>query len=97
MCRPRADRCDGLLGGRDRGLASIVYAVLIAEADVPGGELVFTVAAVTILLSILLHGLTAAPLSNLYGRRISEREGGAVPERRTVNHLPVRLPPFDGR
>jgi hypothetical protein len=33
-------------------LASIVYAVLIAEADVPGGEIVFTVAAWTILLRL---------------------------------------------
>ena len=77
-----------------RGLASIVYAVLIAEADVPGGELVFTVAAWTILLSIVLHGLTAAPVSNRYGDRISRRQGEGAPEHNEVSHLPVRLPPF---
>ena len=78
-----------------RGLASIVYAVLIADAGVPGADVVFGVAAWTILLSILLHGLTAAPISNLYGARIRSRDGDKVPERRNVTHLPVRLPPFD--
>ncbi len=78
-----------------RGLASIVYAVLIAEADVRGGETVFNAAAWTILLSIALHGLTAAPLSNRYGERIRRSGGDKAPERRKVGHLPVRLPPFD--
>lgn len=76
-----------------RGLASIVYAVLIAEARPPGGDLVFLVAAWTILLSIVLHGVTAAPSSNAYGRWISRRQGESVPEREEVTHLPVRLPP----
>jgi NhaP-type Na+/H+ or K+/H+ antiporter len=77
-----------------RGLASIVYAVLIADAHVPGGETVFSIAAWTILFSIVLHGLTAAPASDAYGRRIKQRPGDKVPERRHVSHLPVRLPPF---
>jgi sodium/hydrogen antiporter len=83
-----------------RGLASIVYAVLIANAHIPGGNIVFTVAAFTILLSIALHGLSAAPLSNLYGRRMRHRhrDKEKVPELRHVSHLPTRLPPFhDGR
>jgi hypothetical protein len=49
-----------------RGLASIVYAVLIAESGIPAADEVFQVAACTILLSIYLHGLTAAPLSRRY-------------------------------
>ena len=80
-----------------RGLASIVYAVLIAEADVPGGEIVFTVAAWTILLSIVLHGVTAAPISIRYGRRIKQRQGDKVPERDEVPEMPVRHPPFNHR
>jgi len=78
-----------------RGLASIVYAVVIAESGVPGAQLVFLAAAWTILLSIVLHGVTSAPISNLYGRRIGQRRGDGAPEHRTVQHLPVRLPPFD--
>lgn len=73
-----------------RGLASIVYAVLVARsAGVPEAELVFAVAGWTILLSIVLHGMSAAPLSRAYGRRIGP--SGRI-EHLPVSDLPVRLP-----
>jgi sodium/hydrogen antiporter len=75
-----------------RGLASIVYAVLVLESGTEGADTVFTVAAWTILLSILLHGLTAAPLSERYGTFVAQLPSEA-PERRPVTDLPVRLPP----
>ena len=75
-----------------RGLASIVYTVLIAEATgVPGAELVFVVAAWTILLSIYLHGLSAASLSERYARHTTRRHHSA-PEHRETTELPVCLP-----
>lgn len=74
-----------------RGLASIVYAVIIADAGVPGGDEVFVVAATAILLSIVLHGLTAAPLSARYGASMRGVGAGAV-EHRSEGHLPLRLP-----
>ncbi|SFH84009.1 cation:proton antiporter [Modicisalibacter xianhensis] len=75
-----------------RGLASIVYTVLIAEAaGVPGAELVFVVAAWTILLSIYLHGLSAASLSERYARHTTRRHHSA-PEHRETTELPVCLP-----
>ncbi|MEP6464522.1 MAG: cation:proton antiporter [Frankiaceae bacterium] len=77
-----------------RGLASIVYAVLIAEtAHVPDAHQVFAVAAWTILLSVYAHGLTATPLSAWYGRRMSV-QGTSGPERQDISALPVRLPPY---
>ncbi len=76
-----------------RGLASIVYAVLIAEAGPPGGDLVFIVAAWTILASIVLHGVSAAPVSNRYGGWMRRRRGDEVPEQHRVSALPLRLPP----
>ena len=80
-----------------RGLASIVYAVLIAEAaDVPGREVVFLIAAWTILLSIYLHGVSAAPLSERYARYVGRSHDADRPERRTLPELPVRLPPRRG-
>ncbi|WP_106475645.1 cation:proton antiporter [Phytohalomonas tamaricis] len=84
----------GFLGwAGPRGLASIVYAVLIAEtADVPGADLVFIVAAWTILLSIYLHGLTAAPLSAWYGRKTRPSEEPDAPEHQETSDLPLRLP-----
>jgi len=80
-----------------RGLASIVYAVLIAEsAGVPQREVVFLIAAWTILLSIYLHGVSAAPLSARYARYLERSHGPDRPERRRLPELPVRLPPRRG-
>lgn len=76
-----------------RGLASIVYAVLIADSGAAGSQTIFTVAAWTILLSIVLHGLTAAPLSDRYGAWIRKHGAQDAPEQQKVSHLPVRLPP----
>ncbi|WP_110649763.1 cation:proton antiporter [Salinicola peritrichatus] len=84
----------GFLGwAGPRGLASIVYAVLIAEtAGVPGADLVFIVAAWTILLSIYLHGLSSAPLSARYGAYTRRSRDQSSPEHQDSAGLPLRLP-----
>ena len=59
-----------------RGLASVVF-TLIAVEELQGTAIdtpLFEVATWTILLSVLLHGLTARPLSAAYGAKI--RAGG---------------------
>jgi len=55
-----------------RGLASIVLGLIVVEEAslLPGREEIEMVVALTVLLSVLLHGLTAAPLSALYARRV---------------------------
>jgi NhaP-type Na+/H+ or K+/H+ antiporter len=52
-----------------RGLASIilVLVVLEEEADLAGFDLLVTVMAVTVTLSVFAHGITAGPLSRRYG------------------------------
>lgn len=81
-----------------RGLASIVYAVLVAESGgIEGAEQIFQVAAWTILLSVVLHGLSAAPLSRRYGAFVDASLPETAPERQEVSALPVRLPPHRGR
>ncbi len=45
-----------------RGLASIVFAVIVLNEHLPGGDTIAMTAACTILLSILAHGLSANPL-----------------------------------
>ena len=52
-----------------RGLASIVFAVIVFEAGVSGRTLIATVAACTVLASIVAHGMTANPLIIALGRR----------------------------
>ena len=60
-----------------RGLASIVFVVLVQDELLPGSTTLVTTVTWTILLSVLLHGLSANPLSKRYGARISEN-GGTV-------------------
>jgi NhaP-type Na+/H+ or K+/H+ antiporter len=57
-----------------RGLASLVFAViLLQEADLPGETALLTVSFLTIGLSILAHGLSAAPLARRYASWIEAR------------------------
>jgi NhaP-type Na+/H+ or K+/H+ antiporter len=51
-----------------RGLASIVFAVIVAEANLPNSGTIAMVVTCTVLLSIVAHGITANPFSNAYGR-----------------------------
>ncbi|MCK4509301.1 MAG: cation:proton antiporter [Desulfuromonadales bacterium] len=45
-----------------RGLASIVFAVIVFNSHLPGGSTILMTAVCTILLSIVAHGLSANPL-----------------------------------
>jgi len=52
-----------------RGLASIVFAVIVVNSELPNsGPLAMTVVC-TILLSIIAHGITANPWARAYGKR----------------------------
>ena len=51
-----------------RGLASIVFGLLVLERGVPEAQTVLTVVAVTVALSVVLHGLTSVPLVGAYQR-----------------------------
>jgi len=57
-----------------RGLASLLFALLILEdLNVMQAEFVQTVVAATVLLSVILHGITAAPLSKKLGQSHDEQ------------------------
>jgi NhaP-type Na+/H+ or K+/H+ antiporter len=45
-----------------RGLASIVFAIIVFDAGLPGRDTVAVTAVCTILLSVIAHGITANPL-----------------------------------
>ncbi|ADB49042.1 cation:proton antiporter [Conexibacter woesei] len=52
-----------------RGLASIVFAVIVVEeSDLPHEHLIVLAVYLTVGLSVLAHGLTAAPLADRYAR-----------------------------
>jgi NhaP-type Na+/H+ or K+/H+ antiporter len=63
-----------------RGLASIVFAVIVVNANVPHGGIIAATAVCTIMLSILAHGITANPWAKEFGGRSSSEQGGAHAE-----------------
>jgi len=60
-----------------RGLASIVFIVMVNEANLPGANTLVQAVTWTVLLSVILHGITANPLANAYALRTKTR-GGSV-------------------
>ncbi|MFI5293296.1 MAG: cation:proton antiporter, partial [Candidatus Limnocylindrales bacterium] len=50
-----------------RGLASIVFTVLIVDEALPGVPLITTIVTATVALSVLAHGVTAAWATRRYG------------------------------
>jgi NhaP-type Na+/H+ or K+/H+ antiporter len=54
-----------------RGLASLLLALLVVQARMPGAEMILAIAGVVVTVSVFLHGITATPLSALYGRRVA--------------------------
>lgn len=49
-----------------RGLASIVFAALVFEEQLPHGELILLTTACTILLSVFAHGISAVPMAAMF-------------------------------
>jgi sodium/hydrogen antiporter len=55
-----------------RGLASLLFALLVVTEGVPGGEQLFALIGVVVLVSVVAHGVTATPFSHWYARRASQ-------------------------
>ena len=61
-----------------RGLASIVFGVIVVNSDLPGGGTIAATITCTIVLSVIAHGLSANPLVAALAARISRSEGKAA-------------------
>lgn len=59
-----------------RGLASIVFAVIVVDAGLPNSDTIALAVAATIIFSILAHGITANPWARAFGRRSRSGERG---------------------
>ena len=72
-----------------RGLASILFALFILEeAEIPATNQILTITIATVALSIMAHGISAAPAARRYGdvaRRMSPCE-----ENKPVSEMPTR-------
>jgi sodium/hydrogen antiporter len=55
-----------------RGLATIVFAVLVFDEKLPGNDTIMVAAGWTVLLSVVAHGVTANPLVKAIGRPSEE-------------------------
>ena len=60
-----------------RGLASIVFLVIVAQSGLPGHRTLVGTVVVTVILSILAHGLSAGPLSARFGARHAPKPDSA--------------------
>src|SRR5215218_8770106 len=56
-----------------RGLASIVFAVIVVEENIPHAATIVDATAVTVTASIVCHGLSAGPLTERLARRLQRR------------------------
>lgn len=72
-----------------RGLASILFVLLILEESrVPHRDEILAITVVTVALSVLLHGISAAPLAKLYGGLVGRM--GECEELQPTTELPLR-------
>jgi NhaP-type Na+/H+ or K+/H+ antiporter len=73
-----------------RGMASVVFAVIAFDSMTgPDAKAVLAAITLTVLVSVVAHGLTAAPLSRRYGERVAALPEDA-PERQDVPTLASR-------
>lgn len=79
-----------------RGIASILYALLLLEAsDIPQRDVLLSIIATTVLLSIFLHGVSAIPCVNWYANAIAVADcetsrNEIANEHAPVTEMPVR-------
>lgn len=74
-----------------RGLASLLFVlVILRDVELVHSSVVFTVVMTTVLLSILLHGVTAVPGAAWYGRIVSQRPEACEHELKQVTEHRLR-------
>jgi len=66
-----------------RGLASIVFGIIVLNAHLPGGDTIGITVAVTVVLSVILHGVSANPLVAVLAGRLKRSSKTAVTDAST--------------
>src|SRR5207302_6783906 len=67
-------------------ISALLLALLIVEAEAPGATRLLTITGVVVLVSVLVHGVTATPAGRWYAKQVArasevppeERESGAA-------------------
>jgi NhaP-type Na+/H+ or K+/H+ antiporter len=55
-----------------RGLASLLFALLVVQANVPEAEQLLAFTGMVVTVSVIAHGASATPLSAWYGRKVAQ-------------------------
>jgi NhaP-type Na+/H+ or K+/H+ antiporter len=66
-----AERTIGWFG--PRGLSALLFALLVVHSGLGSGERILSVVGVVVMVSVLVHGMSASPLGAWYGRQVEER------------------------
>ncbi len=67
-----------------RGLSSLLFGLLLVSSRVPGSETILATVGIVVIISVILHGVSAAPLAAQYSRTVAlqtlpeEREATAA-------------------
>ena len=59
-----------------RGLASIVFGIIVLGENLPGGSTLAITVVCTVFLSIVAHGLTANPLASAIAAKVNQSRSG---------------------
>jgi NhaP-type Na+/H+ or K+/H+ antiporter len=80
-----------------RGLASVVFTLLALEEieHADGGSMLVQTITWTILLSVVLHGMSAPSLATRYGAAIGK--AGDIPEKSAASEPQIRIRDLAGR
>jgi NhaP-type Na+/H+ or K+/H+ antiporter len=60
-----------------RGLASIVFAIIVVNKGVPAAKFIAMVVVLTVFFSLVAHGVSANPLAKLLGQKEGKKEDSA--------------------
>ena len=60
-----------------RGLASIVFAIIVLNKGVPGGKFIAMIVVLTVFFSLVAHGVSANPLAKLLGQKEGKKADSA--------------------
>jgi NhaP-type Na+/H+ or K+/H+ antiporter len=59
-----------------KGVASMTFALIVLDRQIPGGVRIFDLTALVVFCSIILHGISDTPGANWIARRSEHAEGG---------------------
>jgi len=89
----RADSLFYLSWFGPRGIASILFGLIVLEAsNIPIKEELMSIVVLTVFISVIVHGVTAYPLSKWYGQRMKTCEPRPEHEHAVVTEMPTRIP-----